>query len=271
MLFVQSWQPENPPRAVVLIQHGFCEHGGRYTHVANRFVSNGNAVYVMDLRGHGRSHGKRAYVDRFEQHVDDFQLFAQYVQLKHPNLPLFVIAHSMGGAVALLWTLTCKPNIAGLILSGAALVIAIKVPGWLMAISGLVSRFLPHVPTLRLADPGILSQDKKVLDDRATDPLVYRNRVPARGGAEVMRGASLVHRQLENIVCPLLILHGRSDALIDPIGSQHLYDCAQSTDKTVIFYDNQRHEILNEPDQDRVMNDICTWIDQRCPQKEATA
>ena len=65
-IYYQSWLPESEPRAVLLIAHGLTEHSGRYMNVVNYFVPKGYAVYGLDHTGHGRSKGKRVYVERFE-------------------------------------------------------------------------------------------------------------------------------------------------------------------------------------------------------------
>ena len=61
-IFYRSWRPDTAPRAVVVICHGFNAHSGQYAWVAERLVSQGFAVYALDLRGRGRSEGERFYV-----------------------------------------------------------------------------------------------------------------------------------------------------------------------------------------------------------------
>ena len=58
--FYRRWLPAaDPPRGVVVLIHGVCEHGGRYAALARALAGGGLAVYVADLRGHGRSPGAR--------------------------------------------------------------------------------------------------------------------------------------------------------------------------------------------------------------------
>ena len=262
-LFTQSWVPDTPPKAIVIIQHGFCEHSGRYQHVGEFFVAKGYAAYACDLRGHGQSQGKRIYVDLFENHVEDFTRFVYWVQHQNPNMPVFILAHSMGGTIATLWAIQNPPDMTGLILSGAAIKISAQIPKILLTFSNLLSKYVPHLPTLRLNNPNALSRDTEVTARHTQDPFVYHGRIPARTGAELLKGAHIAHQNLENITLPVLILHGAQDTITDPQGSQDLHDRAQSQDKTLIFYENLRHEILNEPERDRVLNDIETWIAQR--------
>jgi acylglycerol lipase len=262
-LFTQSWLPDSPPKAIIIIQHGFCEHSGRYVHVAEHFVSKGYAVYALDLRGHGQSQGKRIYVDLFEYHIEDFTRFVYWVQHKSPNIPVYVLAHSMGGTIAALWAAQSPPDLSGLILSSAAIQIIAKVPKVLIALSDIISKYLPHLPTVHFDNPDALSRDPKITHQHTTDPLVFRGRIPARAGSELLRGAKLARQSLDNITHPLLILHGTKDTLTAPQGSRELHDRSRSQDKTLIFYEGLRHEILNEPERSQVLTDIENWIQTR--------
>jgi acylglycerol lipase len=62
-LLQRCWQPDVPPAAVVVLIHGLAEHSGRYAPLAQRLVAEGYAVRALDLRGHGRSEGRRIYID----------------------------------------------------------------------------------------------------------------------------------------------------------------------------------------------------------------
>ena len=266
-LYTQAWLPDQTPKAIVIVQHGFCEHSGRYRHVAEYLVNKGYAVYALDLRGHGQSQGKRIYIDVFERHVEDFTRFVYWVQHHNPNTPLFVLAHSMGGTIATLWAAQNPPDISGLILSGAAIQIIVKVPKVLLALSDFASKYLPHLPTLHFNNPDALSRDPQISDQRTKDPFIYRGRIPARSGAELLKGAQQAHQSLDKITLPLLILHGTQDTITSPQGSQGLHERAPSQDKTLILYEDFRHEILNETERARVLNDIHNWIQTHLTQK----
>jgi acylglycerol lipase len=267
VLYTQSWLPNGPARAIVIIQHGFCEHGGRYAHVAEYFVSRQYGVYALDLRGHGQSTGKRIYVDLFERHIEDFSRFVYWVQHRNPNTPVFVLAHSMGGTIAALWACQNPPDLAGLILSSAAVEIIAKTPRFLLALSGVISRYLPGLPTVRFDNPDALSRDPVIAERHRRDPYVFRGRIPARSGAELLKGAALVREHMGMITHPLLILHGTEDTLTSPNGSRELYERSGSLDKTLRLYEGLRHEILNECVRDDILKDVYDWTQKRLAQK----
>ncbi|RME45356.1 MAG: alpha/beta fold hydrolase, partial [Chloroflexi bacterium] len=102
-IFYQHWRPETDPRAVLVIVHGYAEHSGRYQHVAEYFVERGYAVYALDHRGHGRSEGERAYVDRYNDLLVDLRTFVELVRQRELARRIFMVGHSMGGALATLF------------------------------------------------------------------------------------------------------------------------------------------------------------------------
>lgn len=260
-LYYQTWHPPEAPLATIIFQHGFCEHGGKYEHIAHHLVHKGYCVQALDLRGHGRSAGKRIYIDRFQQHVDDFTNFVNHVQKE--NCPTFILAHSMGGTIAILWAAQHQQAIQGLILCGAALHITARVPRILMLISDIISKLLPRLPTLQSRPPTPYTKDKNLQQKWAKDPLLYKGRIPARTGTEILKGAQTALEVLPQITHPTLILHGTADTLISPTGSQVCYDRISSQDKTLKYYDNLRHEILNEPERDLILQDIENWIQNK--------
>ena len=78
-LYARSWSPQGEARGSFVIVHGLRDHGDRYRDLARELNRRGVAVYAMDLRGHGRSEGARASVDKLDRHVDDLALFIERV------------------------------------------------------------------------------------------------------------------------------------------------------------------------------------------------
>jgi len=119
---------------------------------------------------------------------------------------------------------------------------------------------LPKLKTIKLDSNGI-SRDPEIVKLYDTDPLCYRGGIPARSGAELTRTINRIQNQMDAIALPLLILHGTADRLADPEGSKRLYAHASSNDKTVKLYEGFYHEILNDPEKERVLNDIVQWLE----------
>ncbi|MDD5766083.1 MAG: lysophospholipase [Candidatus Marinimicrobia bacterium] len=262
-LFTRCYKPSQPAKAVVLVVHGLAEHSGRYEHVADFLTNAGFAFETFDLRGHGKSGGTRIFINSFDDYLRDLDLIMTEVKRHHPDLPIFLLGHSMGGAIATLFTITRKPEIAGLILSAATLKISDSISPFLVKIAPIIGKLFPKLPTIVL-DKNAISRDPAVVQKYDEDPLNYRGGIPARTGAELNLAIGRIQLQMETLELPVLILQGTVDRLSDIRGSQMLSDLAKSEDKTFIRYDGFYHEILNDPEKIRVLTDIRNWIDKHC-------
>ncbi|MCX5852726.1 MAG: lysophospholipase [Deltaproteobacteria bacterium] len=259
-LFERSWLPEGEPKAAVIIIHGYAEHSERYTHVAEYLTRSQYAVYAFDLRMHGRSGGVKAYVKAFEDYLADMDIFIKKVRESIGKKPLFVLGHSMGGTIAVLYVIQRKTDIRGLILTGPALKLGEDIPPILIKLSGFIGAILPHLPTMKL-DCSAISRDPEVIRKYDTDQLVYRGGTPARTGAEIVKAIGIIQERMAEITLPILIMHGTGDRLANVDGSKELYKRARSKDKALKLYEGFYHEILNEPEKEQVLRDIVAWLD----------
>src|SRR5829696_8517612 len=94
----QAWTSDAPARAVVVIAHDLCEHGGRYGNVVDSIVPQGYAVVAPDLRGHGRSGGERALIDDVDAAAADLGTVIDQARGDHAGVPVFLLGQGMGGA-----------------------------------------------------------------------------------------------------------------------------------------------------------------------------
>jgi alpha-beta hydrolase superfamily lysophospholipase len=246
---------------VVVIAHGAGEHSGRYEHVAARLVQEGYAVYALDHRGHGRSEGARALIDRMDNAVGDLDALVVDAIKQHPGTPAFLLGHSMGGTIALRYALGRQQRLAGLLLSGplAALDAA---PAPLKVVVRALSGVLPRLPLISI-DASLISRDPTVVRDYVQDPLVFHGRLPARTVAEIAAAVESFPGSVQAIRIPTVIMYGTEDTLCPPRGSVMLNERIGAADKTLIPYEGLRHEILNEPERARVLDDLCSWLGTR--------
>ncbi len=260
-LYRQTWLPDGPPRAVVVIAHGAGEHSGRYAHVAARLVDEGYAVYTLDHRGHGRSEGTRAVIDRLDNAVEDLDQLIALAASEHPGVPLFLLGHSMGGTIAARYAIAHQDRLTGLILSAPLAALEAASP-----LTRLVARLLSALTPqfgLFAVDPTLVSRDPEVVKAYETDPLVHHGRLPARTIAELASAVQSFPEAVGAITVPTLIMYGSGDHLVPPAGSMMLNDRIGAADTTLKTYDGLYHEILNEPEQDAVMDDLCSWLRSR--------
>src|SRR6266446_264708 len=81
-LLVYDMYEADTPRAAVLVLHGWGDHAGRWRDVGERLRAAGYSSYLLELRGHGRSGGRRGHLSRFSQLLGDLQAFRRVVRLR---------------------------------------------------------------------------------------------------------------------------------------------------------------------------------------------
>jgi alpha-beta hydrolase superfamily lysophospholipase len=258
-LFWRAWLPVGNPRAVVVVAHGGLEHGGRYTHVADRFAGDGLATYAIDFRGHGRSGGRAGQVERISLLVDDLDRLVRLAAERHSGVPMFLLAHSLGAMVALEYVVSGDRDLAGLVLSGTGIDVS-GIPKPQAMVARLLSAAMPNLRLMKFASDGV-SRDPAVVRAYDEDPLVFRGRVPVRTAAEILVSADRVTPRLGSVQLPLLVLHGGADVIATPAGARMVYERARSVDKTLNVYDGLYHEIFNEREQEKVIEDVVKWIE----------
>jgi alpha-beta hydrolase superfamily lysophospholipase len=250
------YEPADAARGVVLVAHGLGEHGRRYAHVAERLAGVGLLVVVPDHRGHGRSEGPRAGLKRFADYTDDFHAVVRAVTTS--DLPVFVVGHSMGGTIALEYALHHQDELAGLVLSAAAVQPGDQ-PKLLLQVAKLLSRVAPGLPTAKL-ETAAISRDPEVVRAYEADPMVFHGKVPAGLGGGMLRLMDTFPSRLARLHIPVLVLHGADDRLTSPEGSRLVHAGVGSADKELTIYPGLYHEIFNEPERDMVLDDVARWL-----------
>ena len=255
-LFRRAWQPEDPHHVVVLV-HGYAEHSGRYDETAAAFAATGLAVESFDLRGHGRSEGTRCHVDRFDQFLDDLDRVLVHAREEYAGLPIHLMGHSMGGLITLTHLVERKPVVASAVVSGPPLSMG-NAPALQLLLGKLLSRVWPTFSLTMNLDAEGLSRDPEVARRYLADPLVER--IMTAGLATELSGAvGRTATAASEIAVPLLALHGEADPICSAAATREFMDRVTTTGSRFQGYPELRHEILNEPERERVRSDILGW------------
>jgi alpha-beta hydrolase superfamily lysophospholipase len=264
-LFRQEWLPDGEPRAVVVIAHGAGEHSGRYGHVAARLTAEGYAVHALDHRGHGRSDGPRALIDRMDNAVADLDTLVTTVS---DGEQVFLLGHSMGGAIALEYAIAHQERLKGLALSGPLAALEAASPAERFA-AKLLSAVVPRLGLIAV-DASLVSRDPAVVEAYKTDPLVHHGKLPARTIAELASAVESFPDSVGAIIVPTLIMYGTADQLVPPKASVMLEERIGASELTVKPYQGLYHEIFNEPEQQQVLDDLAGWLNARVGAVTAT-
>ncbi len=260
-IHLSVWLPAGDPAAVIVVAHGFGEHSGRYDNLVNAVVPKGYAVYAPDHRGHGKSEGHRGLIDKYDYLLDDLDQVFAVAAKAHPGKPTFLIGHSMGGSIALASALRHQDRLAGLVLSGP-LVTNDGIAKPLMVLAGLLAKVAPKAGATKLSASAV-SRDPKVVAAYENDPLVFHGKMPAGTGAALIEASNDFTARLPSLHIPLLVVHGSNDKLVSVESGRTAHRLAGSTDKTLKVYDGLAHEVFNEPEHEKVLGDVVSWMDAR--------
>uniref|UniRef100_UPI00398F02CC monoglyceride lipase-like n=1 Tax=Pristiophorus japonicus TaxID=55135 RepID=UPI00398F02CC len=269
-LFCRYWEPKTPPRALALILHGTAEHSGRYMEVAKMLVNQSLFVFTHDHIGHGQSEGKRMAVSGFKVYVRDCLQHFDMMTKSHPGLKVFILAHSMGGTMAIYVANARKADINGVIFIAPLLLLNPESTTPVKkCIAKLMYHLLPNI-TLGYMDARWLSRSEREVKNFENDPLCYHGPYKMRFIVEVLNAVSKLEKVFPNITWPMLILHGDDDKLCDIRGSYLMYRNASSTDKTLKVCKDCYHQLHKELPNVvvEVFTVIVKWINDRLPPTE---
>jgi alpha-beta hydrolase superfamily lysophospholipase len=269
------WEPAGTPRGVVQLAHGMGEHLLRYDRLATALTGAGFAVQGQDHRGHGATATSDDALGQIGAAgwtglVDDIDLLVERAHTEHPGLPVVLLAHSMGSFAAQQYVLEHSDRIAGLVLSGTAVLDLLEPALDLDAPLDLSGFNAPFAPAR--TDFDWLSRDPAEVDKYVADPRCGFG-LDVEGGKEMFARA----RALAD---PDRLAGIRSDLPVhvtvgehDPIGGglqlvTALVDrlrAAGLTDVTLAVWPEARHEVFNETNRDEITADVLAWLDRVVP------
>lgn len=264
-LAAAGWAPESP-KAIALLCHGHVEHLGRYGHVVAALTRAGYAVSGLDHRGHGRSTGTRALITDFDRVADDFHAVANIAAERHPGLPMVLIGHSMGGLIALRYTLRYQDELAALVTSGPAVIIDEGASPLEVIAGKVLAAIAPAAPLRRGGGDGCgLSTERWICEQFGIDHRTWHGPTRVGTAAAMLRAGEDTRARFGELRLPLLAMHGADDTTTFPCGTDLLYAGAASADKAMILWEGMRHELFNSPGRDEVIATTIRWLDSRLP------
>ena len=261
-LFAQVWEPQVvSPRAVICLVHGVGEHSSRYAHVAEAFGKEGFVLFGFDQRGHGRSGGLRGHITSIEDFLQDIDLLLEQARIRYPGLPIILYGHSLGGILVLHYSLKRKPDIKGVIATSSGLHTAVEEQKLKVVAAKILGSIMPTTQMPSGLDPKALSRDESVVETYINDPLVHDKL--SLGFGKVMIGVTAwTLEHAGEFPLPLLLLHGKNDAIAYPSSSTE-FAAALKDRCTLVLWDGAYHELHNEPEKMEVFKTMTMWMDAR--------
>lgn len=291
-IHVSEWIPDGEVRAVLQISHGMVEYIGRYGRFAEYLNEHGIYVVGNDHLGHGESVVSDEKLGYFndpngnECVIADLHQLRQMTEKKYPDVPYFMMGHSMGSFLIRQYMMLHGQGLAGVIVmgtgsqpdmvlkAGKAVCQAIAaVRGWqyrsqlvnIMAFGSNNQKFRPARTHMDW-----LTKDIEIVDAYLKDPWCTYT-FTLNGFYQMFRSIQFV-QDPANIAgipknLPLLVVSGADD----PVGNsgkgvKQTYDgflTAGVKDVEMVLYDGDRHEILNETDYEMVYGDLLGWLEKK--------
>ena len=282
-----SWLPEEKPVAVLQISHGMAEFAERYDDFATYLNKDRIAVYANDHRGHGKTAGKEENLGYFADKngwmkvVEDMRQLTEIIRKKQPELPVFLMGHSMGSFLARTY-ITKYDDIQGVILSGTAnnskmIVTAGRAMAGINRIFSSpkkASTFFDNMsfgafnkPFEKEGPMSWLSRDKEMVKKYVDDP--YCGFVCSlKFFQDLFSGLSYIGKSKNNrnvrFSLPIYIVAGSNDPVGEkgkgPTAVAKMYRDLHLEEVELTLYENARHEILNETNRKDVYKDLKDWI-----------
>lgn len=279
--------PEGKPKGIVQILHGMSEHRLRYFDFMNELSNAGYIVMIHDHRGHGESilnpnDFGYFYKDGANQLVLDAKKVTDYIQSRFPDLPIYLLGHSMGSLVARAYLKRYDDVLSGLILMGPPF----QNPN--LNIGRKLVRFLkifrsPHGRSKLVHNLIFWNYNQKFKKEYDTLSWLCKNQetreryrndqqcnfIFTLNGFEtlflLMKDVfDTMNWHLKKCHLPILILAGSDDPVIgSPKQFQHTVQFLKEQgyqNIQVKCYENLRHELLQEVEKEEVIQDILQFL-----------
>ncbi len=259
-LAYRAWKTAvHPDKKVIILSHGLGEYSGRYEHVAEYFNHKGISLYALDHRGHGESPGVRGYVNSFDQYIRDLDQFVNHVRHMEKDKELYLLGHSMGGLIVVGYLIKGAPYIHAAILSSPLLGIKISGAVFKRALAQILSRIIPSLGLYNEIDLGAACRDQEIVRRTLKNPLVHQKITP-RLYTEMLRMIRYAWNNVTLIHHPLLLVQAGEDKIVDRDKAIRFVKQTSSRSHTINVYDGFDHEVLNDIERARVLEDIHRWM-----------
>ena len=257
-LHYRAWRPSSV-RAVLILLHGFGEHGGRYQAFASSLAARGIWVAAPDLPGHGRSGGKRGHIPQPAVCVQQLWTMTNEVFLPASGLTSYsLFGHSFGGLLAILWAMQNPPNLRRLVLQSPLLEMGFPIPWWKTTAAQLLTGWWPTATFSTNLDAEALSHDPAVVQGYRTDPLVHHV-MSARTYCAILRAKARALDGTAAVRRPVLMLTGGGDRIVSLEAAHRWFDRVAGEKERAVFPDAY-HELHHEPAREDVIRLVGDWV-----------
>ena len=259
-LFYRVIEPVKAPKAAVILVHGHGDHSGGLANLSTSLVQDRYIVYAFDLRGHGKSFGKRGYIQSWDEFRGDLHEFQILVSKKQPRLPLFIVGHSLGGVITLDYALHDSSEISGIIAIAPAISYEIN-PFERLGIS-IMGKLKPDLSINQSKNFRLMRKKSAVAAKYYSDRLRHNIITPGLGHG-LLQAVSRILNQANAITLPFLLQYGLTDKITPPAKLADFFNQVSSKDKQLLEYAGAKHRPFDGEGKETVLKDMVGWLDQQ--------
>lgn len=251
------WMPESSPKAIIMIVHDIGDHILRYENLAYFFTNEGFGVIGIDLRGHGKSDGKRG-CGGYNDLLYDVNELVNQTHKTYPFVPKVLYGNGLGGNLALLYAIKQNDPVQGLIVTSPWIRCRHTHNYFFQSGSSLVTKLFPFLRISNNVNSKYLSHDLAIHNNYVNDKLVH-NKISLRLLKEINVAGSIILSNRHKCNIPLLLMHGESDKVTSWHASAEF---SRYTSSKTIFklWDGYYHELHNEFDKEKIFEYILPWL-----------
>ena len=257
-LFGQFWKGNEKPKHIINLIHGMGEHSTRYNHWAERFVNRGFGVVAFDLRGHGKSEGKRGHAPNYEMLMKDIDLFFAQSANLFLNTPVILYGHSLGGNLAINYTLRRQPKVKALVATSPWLGLAFEPPAIKLLLAKTLNKIFPSMIQATELIATNLSHDMTEVNKYICDPLVH-DKISMRMFVSIISSCKFALANAHLLKTPTLIVHGTGDKITSYKQSAKFIEQAGNI-ATLKLWDGLYHETHHELQCDEIFAYHLQWL-----------
>lgn len=246
--------PDKNPKCLIVCHHGITMNLHFFDKFAKEMNASNISIYRFDARGHEKSEGKRGHSKSIFDMVEDLKIMVDLAKKENPNLPIFILGHSMGGLVSASFGTKYPNEVKGIILAAAVLKDTMKLFGDL-PIKGDPETYIPTNRAFKAKEIQSVSLD---IMDKAYPYFIRELTISILNC--FAEGIEYLAKNNKNFVVPVLIINGNADYIVDQKDAIEFYMETGNKDKSLIIFSGIGHEFWNEEKGDMVISHVLIWV-----------